>query len=66
MKTDTIITTLVGQGSSEKEHCPLSKHSLCKITKQECKYGLTEVRVPESCPLKKEPVTIKIRLKRTI
>lgn len=58
-------------GNKEK-HCPywecradknINLSTFCSVTLQECRYGLTEIRVPESCPLKIKPIIRVVGLK---
>lgn len=53
-----------GQGnqSHEFEYCQLWKPmDICRIDGPPCKYGVTEIDVPKSCPLRSGTVNIKIR-----
>ncbi len=54
-----------GQGneSHEAEYCYLSHHSDgddCPIGGGGCRFGLTEIKVPETCPLRLSPVVIRL------
>lgn len=40
----------------------LEDNSHCKINKVSCRYGLTEIRVPEHCPLKKRDITLGVKV----
>ena len=58
------VVTVSGLPAQEDEFsCPLWDTLGCKHfkNKRECKYGLTDVRVPPWCPL---PLTIKIKRER--
>ncbi len=52
----------------EKEDCPLREtrglYSWCKYTKINCVYGLTEIFIPESCPLRNGSITIEYKSKK--
>ncbi len=45
----------VGREAHEWEHCPIMKpehHDICPIGGGVCKYGLTEIEPPKSCPIR--------------
>ncbi len=43
-------------GTDETDSCPLKSSSdVCGINDRECRYGLTDIRTPQHCPL---PITI--------
>ena len=63
MKCDFIYIEKVASGKPveiiEKDNCSLNKMDdlkLCSV--KECRYGLTDVRVPEDCPIRKGPFSI--------
>jgi len=36
---------------NEARFCPLSAAQVCRINRRECRYGLTDIHVPDHCPL---------------
>ncbi len=34
--------------------------SVCRLTKKECRYGLTNIVVPDHCPLRAAPLRLEI------
>ena len=63
MKIDKIKKTISGKGTTITESCPFWKaRDECKISEIDCRYDLTDVKVPGDCPLLKEPITITITL----
>lgn len=49
-----IVTKIAGQGEETliKDSCPFSKCSICTLISMGCKYGLTEIKVPNpGCPI---------------
>jgi len=41
-----------GQTIIELEHCPIKEDGICRLELTECKYGLTEIKIPfPVCPM---------------
>lgn len=38
----------------------LSDYEVCPISKKDCRFGLTEIKVPDHCPLRKTNITFSL------
>ena len=55
----------------ELDACPFSEDvggsggegilSRCRLTKKDCRFGLTQIRVPDHCPLRSRVVLVQLR-----
>lgn len=55
---DKILIDEIFVAHKRSEDCPLVKEGFCSVTSLECRYGLTDVRVPKECPLKIKSIKI--------
>ena len=62
---DTIRIDEIIYNGKKLKSCPfglvLGVH--CYISKVKCRYGLTEIRLPQKCPLKTKPILISFNSK---
>jgi len=42
-----------GSFSYELESCPIKAGGICRIANKDCPYGLTEIKPPSFCPIKR-------------